>query len=147
MTAVLLVSVGSLIEYSKNSDKSILMICIFEGFTKIIMGLYILKVLKVTDGETNTTKHGQRIENTLEQDFLQNIKTISHAFNNVIKFILIIYVTKWVDRKNYIIWIGFFYAVIGASFIMKDIIKKILEEKYEEDIYLGTVAIVTGIIM
>ena len=47
MTAFLLLSVGSLIEYSKNSDKSILMICIFMGFLKVVMALFTLKVIDI----------------------------------------------------------------------------------------------------
>lgn len=122
MTAVLLLSVGSLIEYSKNSDKSILTICIFQGFVKIMYGLSLLEVLPINiDEEKDRYKLDKHY--SLKLDFLLNLKTISHAFNNVIKFILIIYVTKWVDRKNYIIVIGFFYMVIGASTIIKEVIK------------------------
>ena len=148
MTAVLLISVGSLIEYSKNSDKSILVICFFEGFTKIIMGLIILGVFEIEFVQV-TSHHGEKTQTSLMQDFLLNIKVISHALNNVIKFILIIYVTKWVDRKNYIIVIGFFYMVIGASTILREVIKTQNKDDYEKNLstYLGIVGIASGSIM
>ena len=64
MTAVMMLSVGCMLEYSKSSDKAILMICIFEGFTKIIMSLVLFKVIEID------------VENSLMFDFLQTIKDI-----------------------------------------------------------------------
>ena len=70
LTAFLLLSVGSLIEYSKNSDKSILMICIFMGFLKVVMALFTLKVIDIIPADQDVK--GSDLLRTVS-DFLLNM--------------------------------------------------------------------------
>ena len=102
-TAIFLILIGSILEYSPHTDKVILTICLITGTIKTIAGLLL------TNG------------NDILSDIFttQNYKyfpiELLFAINDSIKYIEVIYIAKWIDRKNLIIIVGFMFVVLGVT--------------------------------
>ena len=101
-TAILLILIGSILEYSRNIDFYVLLVSLSISIFKVFYGFLLL-----TNDEFSNKKFMD-----LNDEFPFEL---FFAIGNSVKYIQIAYIAKWINRRYLVIVLGLQFMFMGMS--------------------------------
>ena len=132
-TAVFLIVLGSFLEYTSSADLIILLISAFTAFMKIIFGFYY-------------KTHSEDLRELKIAELNKDIPfELIFAICDSIKYVQIIYITKWVHRNYITSIVGFWFILLSLSGYTSILKMQTDKETYENAVTL--ILIISGFIL
>ena len=107
---------GPLVEYSKSADKIILLFSLSITVIKFITGALMLKnsvALSINYTQVNT---GLSMQVWFWLKEYQEVPLeVFFAAAESVKFIQIVFLAQWLDKKRVVIYVGGWFMLLGAS--------------------------------
>lgn len=104
MKGIGLILVGLTLEYSKNADLYIFRLNVCISIVKVLEGMVLLSNENESEGDKKS------FFKILLSKFI-----VAYAILNSVKYIQIIYVCKWINKRDVITMIALLYVLLGLS--------------------------------